>query len=599
MTIVGITSLSKIAIISWETNFAQEVVKMLDLVIKDAKIVDGSGRPSFHGDVGVQGDKIVFVGAKAARGKQEVNAEGRLLLPGWVDVHTHYDGQATWDEYLTPSCWHGVTTAIMGNCGVGFAPADPNKREWLIGLMEGVEDIPGTALAEGIQWEWESFPEYLNALEAKPRVMNLAAQIPHGPLRAYVMGEAGARNVAASDQQMLKMAAIVREAIQEGALGFSTSRTVLHRSIDGELVPGTNATAAELITIAKAMGDVGNPVFEVASDLAPESKELGWMEDILNTGCKITYACVQNHFDPEQWRRLLSHAKRFPGKIFPQVAIRPPGVLMCLEGTHPFSGRTTYAELHKLPLSERINWLKSPEIKRKILSEAGNGASSLLRLLFIEGKEISSKITDYDRIFTLNNPPEYEPEASSSVAALAAIIGCDVEEMAYDLLLEDEGQAFLYSPLFNYASGNYDDARTMMLNEHTVVGISDGGAHCGMICDASAPTYLLQHFVRDRTRGPRIRLEQAVKLQTYDTASLYGLSDRGLIEEGRRADLNLVDFDKLELVAPEMVDDLPAYGKRLIQRAEGYEATFVGGKMTFKNGEATGALPGRLVRGRP
>tara|TARA_Y100001970_G_C14180531_1_gene829584 strand:- start:71 stop:1789 length:1719 start_codon:yes stop_codon:yes gene_type:complete len=571
---------------------------MLDLVIRDAKIVDGSGRPSFHGDVGVLGDKIVFVGAKAARGKQEVNAEGRLLLPGWVDVHTHYDGQATWDEYLTPSCWHGVTTAIMGNCGVGFAPAYPDKREWLIGLMEGVEDIPGTALSEGIQWEWESFPEYLNALEAKPRVMNLAAQIPHGPVRAYVMGEAGAQNVAASDEQMLRMAAIVREAIQEGALGFSTSRTVLHRSIDGELVPGTKADAAELITIAKAMGDVGNPVFEVASDLAPESKELGWMEDILSTGCKITYACVQNDFDPEQWRRLLLHAKRFPGKIFPQVAIRPPGVLMCLEGTHPFSGRKTYAELHKLPLSERMNQLKSPEIKRKILSEAGTEASSLLRLLFIEGKEISSKITDYDRIFTLNNPPEYEPESSSSVGALATIAGCDVEEMAYDLLLEDEGRAFLYSPLFNYASGNYDDARTMMLDEHTVVGISDGGAHCGMICDASAPTYLLQHFVRDRTRGPRIGLEQAVKLQTYDTASLYGLFDRGLIQEGQRADLNLVDFDKLELTAPEMVDDLPASGKRLIQRAEGYEATFVGGKMTFNNGEVTGTLPGKLVRGK-
>ena len=571
---------------------------MFDLVIRDAKIIDGSGGPSFYGDVGVQGDKVAFVGSKAARGKQEVNAEGRLLLPGWVDVHTHYDGQATWDEYLTPSCWHGVTTAIMGNCGVGFAPADPDKREWLIGLMEGVEDIPGTALAEGIQWEWESFPEYLNALEAKPRVMNLAAQIPHGPVRAYVMGEAGAQNVAASDQQMLKMAAIVREAIQEGALGFSTSRTVLHRSIDGELVPGTNADATELITIARAMGDVGNPVFEVASDLAPESKELGWMEDVLSAGCKITYACVQNDFDPQQWRRLLSHARRFPGKIFPQVAIRPPGVLMCLEGTHPFSGRKTYAELHKLPLSERINRLKNPEIKRRILGEAGTEASSLLRLLFIEGKEISSKITDYDRIFTLNNPPEYEPESSVSVAALATIAGCEVEEMAYDLLLEDEGRAFLYSPLFNYAQGNYDDARAMMLDNHTVVGISDGGAHCGMICDASAPTYLLQHFVRDRNRGPRIGLEQAVKLQTLDTASLYGLSDRGLIQEGKRADLNLVDFERLKLSAPEMINDLPACGKRLIQRAEGYEATFVGGEMTFNNGEATGVLPGKLVRGQ-
>ncbi len=570
---------------------------MLDIVIRDAKIVDGSGSPSFFGDVGIQGDRIIHVGSKAPKGKQEVNAEGLLLMPGWVDIHTHYDGQATWDEYLTPSCWHGVTTAIMGNCGVGFAPADPTKRQWLIGLMEGVEDIPGSALAEGIKWEWETFPEYLNALDSKPRVLDLAAQIPHGPVRAYVMGESGAQDVPANQKQMLKMAAIVREAIQEGALGFSTSRTVLHRSIDGEVVPGTNADAAELIAIGKAIGDVGNPVFEVASDLAPESEELDWMEDIIKAGCKVTYACVQNDLDPGQWKRLLGHAEEFPGQIFPQVAIRPPGVLMCLEGTHPFSGRSTYKKLHKLSLADRVKRMKNPEIRRKILSEGTTKARSLLRLLFIEGKEIASTISDYNRIFSLKNPPEYEPDSSLSVTALAAAAGRNAEEMAYDLLLADEGRAFLYSPLFNYARGNYDDARTMMLDSNSIVGISDGGAHCGMICDASAPTYLLQHFVRDRNRGPRIGLERAVKLQTFDTAALYGLSDRGLIREGMRADLNLVDFERLELLVPEMVCDLPASGKRLIQRAEGYEATFVGGRMTFQNGKATGILPGKLIRG--
>jgi len=570
---------------------------MFDLVIRNATIVDGSGKLSFTGDVGVEGDKVAFVGQKASRGKREINAENLLLLPGWVDIHTHYDGQATWDQYLTPSCWHGVTTAIMGNCGVGFAPADPSKRQWLIGLMEGVEDIPGSALAEGIKWEWETFPEYLDALDSMPRAMNIAAQVPHGPVRAYVMGESGARDVSANQKQMEEMSKIVKEALVQGALGFTTSRTVLHRSIDGEVVPGTNADAVELLTIAKAMGSVGNPVFEVASDLAPESEELGWMEDIIKTGCKVTYACVQNDIDPIQWRRLLSHAEDFPGQVYPQVAIRPPGVLMCLEGTHPFSGRSTYKSFAHMPLNDRVARMKDPEVRRKILGEATSNANSLLRLLFMEGKEISSTIGDYNRIFVLNDPPEYEPDASLSVAVMAENAGCSAEEMAYDLLLKEKGQAFLYSPLFNYASGNYDDARTMMLDANTIVGISDGGAHCGMICDASAPTYLLQHFVRERTRGPRIGLEQAVRLQTYDTANLYGLSDRGLIKEGMRADMNLVDFDNLKLCVPEMVFDLPASGRRLIQKATGYQATFVGGKMTFENGEPTGLLPGRLIRG--
>ena len=570
---------------------------MHDIVIRNALIVDGSGETAQHGDVAINGETIVAVGRKQGAARQEINADGLILTPGWVDVHTHYDGQATWDELLTPSCWHGVTTTVMGNCGVGFAPAHANKRDWLIGLMEGVEDIPGSALAEGIDWRWESFPEYMDALETKARAVDIAAQVPHGAVRAYVMGERGATDVDANAEERAAMAALVGEAVRAGAVGFSTSRTVLHRSIDGELVPGTSADALELTTIADAMGAAGGAVFEVASDLAPEQNELQWMDHILDKArCKVTFACVQNDDDPVQWQRLLAHAARRDG-IYPQVAIRPPGVLLCLEGTHPFTGRASYRAIAHLPLAERVAEMKKPEVRARILAEAGPRPARLLRLLFIEGKAMQSSIRDYDRVFMLGTPPEYEPSAEQSVVAHAARRGVTVEEAAYDYLLEENGKAFLYSPLFNYNAGNYDVAREMMLHPNTILGISDGGAHCGMICDASAPTYLLQHFVRDRDRGPRIGLEQAVRMQSRDTAALYGFHDRGMIKPGMRADLNLIDLARLALPSPQMVYDLPASGQRLIQRAVGYHTTMLRGQVTFQHGESTGALPGRLVRG--
>ena len=570
---------------------------MHDIVIRNALIVDGSGEPARHGDVAIAGDTIVAVGGKQGAAHQEINADGLLLAPGWVDVHTHYDGQATWDALLTPSCWHGVTTTVMGNCGVGFAPAHPSKRDWLIGLMEGVEDIPGSALAEGIDWCWETFPEYLDALASKARALDIAAQVPHGAVRAYVMGERGATDVDANADERAAMAALVGAAIRAGAVGFSTSRTVLHRAIDGELVPGTTADALELTTIADAMGAVGGAVFEVASDLAPEQDELAWMDHILvKTGCKVTFACVQNDDDPLQWQRLLAHASRRAG-IYPQVAIRPPGVLLCLEGTHPFTGRASYQAIAHLPLTARVAEMHKPQVRARILAEAGPRPSRLLRLLFMEGKAMKSTIRDYDRIFMLGTPPEYEPSAERSVVALAARRGVSVEAAAYDYLLEEHGKAFLYSPLFNYNAGNYDVAREMMLHPNTILGISDGGAHCGMICDASAPTYLLQHFVRDRQRGPRIGLEQAVRMQTRDTAALYGFHDRGMIKPGMRADLNLIDLERLALPSPQMVYDLPAAGQRLIQRASGYHTTMLRGQVTFQEGESSGALPGKLVRG--
>ncbi len=570
---------------------------MHDLVIRNARIVDGSGAAAQHGDVAIDGEHIVDVGGKLGAGRREINADGLLLTPGWVDVHTHYDGQATWDPYLTPSCWHGVTTAVMGNCGVGFAPVAPDKHDWLIGLMEGVEDIPGTALAEGIDWAWERFPEYLDALDRMPRALDLAAQVPHGAVRAYVMGERGATDIEANADERAAMAAIVKEGIAAGALGFTTSRTVLHRAIDGELVPGTTADALELTTIARAMGEVRESVFEVASDLAPESAELAWMNDVIGANCKVTYACVQNNDDPTQWQRLLDHAAQCGGGLYPQVAIRPPGVLMCLEGTHPFIGRPGYQAIAQLPLARRVAEMHKPEVRARILAEGGTRPARLLRLLFMEGKAMRSTIADYDRIFVLGNPPNYEPGPELSMRAQGEQLGISPEAAAYDHLLTGNGKAFLYSPLFNYNAGHYDDARSMMLHPNTVLGISDGGAHCGMICDASAPTYLLAHFVRDRSRGPRIGLEQAVRMQTRDTAELYGLRDRGLIAPGMRADMNLIDFDRLSLPVPEMVYDLPASGQRLIQHARGYHTTVLRGQVTFEDGQATGNLPGRLIRG--
>ncbi len=570
---------------------------MHNLVIRNALIVDGTGTPAQLGDVAIDDNKIVGVGDKQGQGHREIDARGNMLSPGWVDVHTHYDGQATWDPLLTPSCWHGVTTAVMGNCGVGFAPAKPNRRDWLIGLMEGVEDIPGTALAEGIEWNWETFPEYLDALDQHQMAMDIATQVPHGAVRAYVMGERAVSDVAASAEERQQMAAIVGEAIAAGAVGFSTSRTVLHRSIDGELVPGTEADAIELLEIAAAMGKNGGAVFEVASDLAPETAELEWMDKIIDgAGCPVTYACVQNDEDPRQWQRLLDYAADRGRGMYPQVAIRPPGVLMCLEGTHPFTGRPSYLAIENLPLAERVKEMRRPEVREKILAEAGDHPARLLRLLFMEGKAMRSTIRDYDRLFVLGDPPDYEPSAERSVSAIAKTRALSEEAAAYDLLLDNDGKNFLYSPLFNYNAGNYDAAREMMLHSNSILGISDGGAHCGIICDASAPTYLLQHFVRDRQRGPKINLEHAVKMQTHDTAALYGFKDRGVIAPGMRADLNIIDLETVGLPLPEMVYDLPASGQRLIQKAHGYELTLVNGEVTFESGSHTGALPGKLVR---
>jgi N-acyl-D-amino-acid deacylase len=566
--------------------------RMHDLVIRGGVIVDGSGAPGRSGDVAIDGERLTRVGGGAGAARRELDARGCIVAPGWVDIHTHYDGQVTWDPYLSPSCWHGVTTVVMGNCGVGFAPAKPDRHQWLIGLMEGVEDIPGTALAEGIRWEWETFPEYLDALARMPRVLDVAAQVPHGAVRAYVMGERGAKNEAATASEIVAMADIVRDGIAAGALGFSTSRTLLHRAVDGEPVPGTFATEDELLGIGRALGVLGRGVFELASDLRPEEPEIAWMERLSReTGRPVTFTLLQNDLDPGQWRRMLEATERAAARgarVIGQISARPTGLLMGWESTaHPFIFHPTYRALAHLPLAARVERLRDPAIRSRIMTEDPAFADPLAAFV----------CTQFHKLFPLGDPPDYEPAAERSVAAMATRAGRSPQEVAYDLMLGRDGRELLYLPLLNYADFDFEPIRAMLEHPNTVLSLSDGGAHCGLICDASTPTLLLTHWVRGRTRGPRLPLERMVRRQTLETAALYGLDDRGLLAAGRLADVNVIDLDGLRLAPPEMVFDLPAGGRRLVQRASGYRYTVKNGTVTFENGRAVGAFPGRLVRG--
>ena len=566
---------------------------MHDLVIRNGTVIDGTGAPRRRAAVAIDGDRIVAVGKVEGRARREIDADGALVTPGWVDVHTHYDGQVTWDPYLTPSSWHGVTTVVMGNCGVGFAPARPDRHQWLIGLMEGVEDIPGAALAEGIDWQWESFPEYLDAVERMRRAIDVAAQVPHGAVRAYVMGERGAKNEPATPDDVAAMARIVREALEAGALGFSTSRTLLHRAVDGEPVPGTFATEEELLGIGRALGAAGHGVFELASDLAPEAAEFAWMEKLsAETGRPVTFACLQNDFDPQQWRRSLQAAEDAAGRgafVAPQVAARPTGLLLGLESTfHPFSDHPTYrSELAALPLAERVRRMHDPAVRARLLAEQPGPNFPIATYI----------AASLHKLFPLGDPPDYEPPPERSVKAMAERAGCSPQAIAYDLLLQRDGRELLYFPLLNYAGGDFEPIREMLLHPQAVIGLSDGGAHCGIICDASMPTFLLTHWVRDRTRGARLPLEHVVRMQTANTARLFGLHDRGRLAPGLRADVNLIDLEHLRIDPPEMVFDLPASGRRLVQRGHGYRMTVQSGAVIFEAGEPTGALPGRLIRG--
>jgi len=572
-----------------------------DLVIRGGTVVDGSGGEPFEGDVAVEDGRIVAVGRVPGAGIEEIDARGRLVTPGFVDVHTHYDGQATWDALLTPSCWHGVTTVVMGNCGVGFAPARVAEREDLIGLMEGVEDIPGTALAEGIEWAWESFPEYLDALASKPRALDVGTQIAHGPVRLYAMGARGAKNEPATPEDVKRMADLVREAIAAGALGFTTSRTIVHRAVDGEPVPGTFAAEEELFGIGRALGELGRGLFELApagamgEDLAAPEREVDWMRRLSAAiGRPVTFALQQNEVDKEHWRRILAlteQAAAEGAQLVPQVASRSTTLLIGLQTFHPFSFRPTYKALEPLPLAERVARMRDPAVKEKILSEPNVDQDPRLEVVFalING--------GLHKIFPLGEPPDYEPPPEASLQAEAGRLGRDPFDLLYDRLLEMDGRQLLMLTILGYADGDLEAIRTMLEHPQSAFGLGDGGAHCGAICDASMTTFLLTHWARDRRRGAKLELAWAVRKMTRDTAQLYGLPDRGEIRVGAKGDLNVIDWDRLQLGRPEMVTDLPANGRRLIQRAHGYDATIVSGQVTFRDGEATGALPGRVVRG--
>ncbi len=570
---------------------------MHDLVIRGALVVDGTGAPAFRGDVAVDRGRISRVGEVDTTGAQEIDATDRIVTPGFVDIHTHYDGQITWDPTLSPSSWHGVTTVVMGNCGVGFAPAAPDRHDWLIGLMEGVEDIPGAALSEGIRWGWESFPEFLDNLEALPKALDVGTQIPHGAVRAYVMGERGARNEPAGPEDIAAMADIVEEAIEAGALGFSTSRTIAHRAIDGEPVPGTFAAEDEMLGIGKALARAGAGVFELApagimgEDLAAPDREMAWMRRVAaETGRTVTFGMVQHDLDPGAWMRLLDLAEqavRAGAPLRPQVAGRPLGLLIGLQSFHPLSGRAAFAEIAGLPLEEKVERMRHPEVRRAILEDRPSGEDD--RMSFIG--------MGLDRMFPMGDPPDYEPRPEESVAARAEMAGVDPYELLYDLLLEQDGRELIVRPLLGYSDFTQEPIRDMLMHPASALGLGDGGAHVGAICDASTPTYMLTHWVRDRTRGQRMSLEHVVKKMTSDTACLYGLKDRGVVRPGMKADLNVIDFDGLRLHRPEMVYDLPGGARRLLQHADGYDATIVSGDVVRRHGRDTGARPGRLVRG--
>ena len=567
---------------------------MHDIVIRGGTIIDGTGQAAFSGDVAIAGDRIVGVGGKQGPARRDIDAAGLLVTPGWVDVHTHYDGQAMWDPLLAPSCWHGVTTVMFGNCGVGFAPVKKHDRQTLMDLMEGVEEIPNPVLAAGLNWEWESFPEYMDELERRPRAIDIAAQIAHLPLRVYVMGDRAVRREPATSDDIAEMRRLTIEALRCGAFGFTTSRTDSHKAPDGELVPSRDADDLELLGIGSALGVTGTGAFGMNSDFDDEEYELRWMRKLAKeTGRPVWFLLTDRYADPQRWRRLMKavHEARAQGlPLTAQMAGRPIGVMMGI-GTalNPFTVRPSYKQLESLPIEEQRRRLRDPEMRRKILADQPSGAEIAKLAQF---RQVVAQ--RFDKFFIMGNPPDYEPGPEKSVAAIAQREGRSPEEVAYDYIIE-EGQ-YLYFPVVNYVTGDHGPILEMLNDPACLLGLSDGGAHCTSIIDAGMPSYMLAHWGRDRSRGPKLPLELLVKRQTSETSEFFGLNDRGRLAPGLRADVNVIDFDALKLHKPELVHDMPANGRRFIQRVEGYEATLVAGTPIFERGQHTGAMPGRLVR---
>jgi N-acyl-D-aspartate/D-glutamate deacylase len=572
---------------------------MHDLLIRGGTIVDGTGKPAFTGDVAIREGRIAAIGKDLGGAARTVNADGLLVTPAWVDVHTHYDAQVTWDEQLTPSLWHGVATVVMGNCGVGFAPAAPDRHEWLIDLMEGVEDIPGPSLAAGLPWGWQSFPEYYDVLEKMPRTLDVAGMITHGAVRAYVMGERGARNEPATADDIAQMAALVKEAVLAGALGFSSSRTPVHIAKDGEPVPGTFAKEDELLGIVKVMRETGRGIFEVVpagvvgeapNSLVPEVEMM--IRIAQASGCPLTFLLGQANREPHVWRNVLqmcTTAVQAGVPITPMVFARPVTLLLSLQSENPFKSLPSFKPLRNLPLAEKVAALQNPELRRTLLAER-EGRTSRAALMYHE--------TFWEKTYRMGQPLNYMPSPDQSIVAIAQREGRNALEVVYDALLEQDGRAFLMNTVAGYAEGNAKALREMITHPITALGGSDAGAHVSQIMDASMPTYMLTHWVRDlpADHPDHLPLEMVVKKLTHDGARLFGLNDRGALEPGAKADVNLIDYENLHVNHPELIHDLPAGMPRLMQTANGYVATYVSGQAVQENGRDTGARPGKIVR---
>lgn len=563
-----------------------------DLIIRGGTIIDGTGAEGFAGDVAVSGGVITQIGKVNGRGIEEIDARGQIVTPGFVDLHTHYDGQVAWGEAISPSSLHGITSVVMGNCGVGFAPCKTEDHDRLIRLMEGVEDIPFPVLSKGLPWSWESFPDYLDFLSTRHFDTDICAQLPHAALRVFVMGDRGANREDATPDDIAAMKQLAKEAVMAGAMGFSTSRTLNHRTSDGQPTPTLTASQAELEGIAMGLAEAGRGVLQFVSDFNDPLKEAAMLRSLVEvSGRPLSVSLAQSDVAPNGWRKLLGAIEDAAAAGIPiraQVAPRPVGVLLGLDLTmNPFSAHPTYKQIADLPLAERVARLHDPEFRARLLADAPQTDNPFLK----------SMVRNFGKIFQLTDPVNYEPGPESTLEAIAAARGVSPEAVALDLMLERDGGGVLYLPFLNYAQGTLEPIREMMESPATLPGLSDGGAHVGMICDGSFTTTMLTHWVRDRTKGKKLSVESIVNRQSRRTAEWIGLWDRGLIAPGYRADLNVIDLANLKLHLPNVVRDLPAGGRRLMQRASGYTATILKGEITHRDGDPTGKLPGRLVRG--
>lgn len=564
-----------------------------DLVIRGGTVIDGTGAEGFVADVAITGDRIAAIGDVTGRGREEIDAAGKLVTPGFVDIHTHYDGQTLWSERLTPSSQHGVTTAVIGNCGVGFAPCREVDRETLVSVMEGVEDIPEIVMTKGLPWNWETFPQFLDVIDSRKRDIDVAAYLPHSPLRIYAMGERGAGRADASEEDLDRLRDLTSEALDAGAIGFATSRFHLHRTGQGENIPSFDAASRELSVILGVMRDKGKGIFQLALDAGGDAhpRELEMLADLATTTkCPVTFSMVQMNDQPEMWKEgltMMEKVNSLPGtNITAQIFPRPVGMMMGLEtSVHPFSLCTSYESLRALPLAERVERMRDPELRAKILAEAPSDPTN----------PVFGMSRNFGKIFPLRTAGDYEPSTSDSIEARAKAAGVTPEEVAYDLLLENGGHQLLFHAIANFAHGTFDTLQEMIRHKYTVMGLGDGGAHYGFVSDASFPTYVLSYWARDR-KGERLTVPAAVKALTKEPAAVVGLKDRGTLAVGYKADVNVIDFNRLTLHVPKVVRDLPGGGSRLTQEADGYVATIVSGKAIAREGQPTGQLPGRLIR---